>query len=56
MRVFKTVLKQKTKEKEDEMEEKHTEERLEELKNLLDKELITQEEYDQKREAIIAEL
>ncbi len=56
MRVFKSVLKQKTKEKEDEMTEQHTEERLEELKKLLDKELISQEEFDKKREVIIAEL
>ena len=56
MRVFKTVLKQKTQEKEQEMTERHTEERLEELKSLLNKELITQEEYDKKREAIISEL
>ena len=56
MRIFKTVLKQKTEEKEDEMYEKHTEERLEELQSLLDKQLITQEEYDQKRETILAEL
>lgn len=56
MRVFKTVLKQKTKEKENQMTERHTEERLEELKKLLDKELISQEEFDKKREAIIAEL
>ena len=56
MRVFKTVLKQKTREKEEEMTERHTEERLEELKKLLDKELISQEEYDKKREVIIAEL
>jgi uncharacterized protein (DUF697 family) len=56
MRIFKSVLKQKTREKENEMQQKHTEERLEELKSLLDKQLITQEEYDKKREAIIAEL
>ena len=56
LKVFKTVLKQKTREKETEMKERHTEERLEELKKLLDKGLITQEEYDKKREAIISEL
>jgi len=56
MRIFKTVLKQKTKEKETEMQEKRTEERLAELKALLDKQFITQEEYDKKREAIISEL
>jgi len=56
MRIFKSVLKQKTREKENEMQQKHTEERLEELKSLLDKQLITQEEYDKKREVIIAEL
>lgn len=56
MRVFKTVLKQKTQEKESEMQEKQTEERLEELKRLLDKQLISQEEYDKKREDILAEL
>lgn len=56
MRVFKTVLKQKTQEKENEMQEKQTEKRLEELKRLLDKQLISQEEYDKKREAILAEL
>ena len=56
MRVFKAVLKQKTQEKEQEMYERHTEERLEELKKLLDKQLITQEEYDQKRKVIISEL
>ncbi len=56
MKIFKSVLKQKTKEKEDEMKEKGAEERLEELKDLLDKELISQEEYDKKREAIIADL
>ena len=56
MRIFKTVLKQKTQEKEREMSERHTKERLEELKTLLDKELISQEEYDEKRKDIIAEL
>jgi len=56
MRIFKTVLKQKTKEKETEMQEKRTEERLAELKALLDKQFITQEEYDKKRETIISEL
>lgn len=56
MRVFKTVLKQKTHEKETEIKERRIEERLEELKKLLDKELINQEEYDKKREAIISEL
>ncbi len=56
MRVFKTVLKQKTQEKEHEIHERHIEERLEELKKLLDKQFITQEEYDNKRERIIAEL
>jgi uncharacterized protein (DUF697 family) len=56
MRIFKSVLKQKTQEKETEMREKRTEERLEELKILLDKQLITQEEYDKKREAILSEL
>ena len=56
MRVFKTVLKQKTREKESEITERRIEERLEELKKLLDKELISQEEFDKKREAIIAEL
>lgn len=56
MRVFKTVLRQKTQEKEQEMYERHTEERLAELKKLLDKQLITQEEYDQKRKVIISEL
>lgn len=56
MHIFKSVLKQKTQEKESEMKEMHTEERLEELKSLLDKQLISQEEYDKKREAIIAEL
>ncbi len=56
MRVFKTVLRQKTKEKEREMGERQTEERLEELKKLLDKQLITQIEYDKKREIIISEL
>jgi uncharacterized protein (DUF697 family) len=56
LKVFKTVLKQKTREKETEMKERKTEERLEELKKLLGKELITQEEYDKKREEIISEL
>ncbi|MBD3304886.1 DUF697 domain-containing protein [candidate division KSB3 bacterium] len=56
MQVFKSVLKQKTQEKEQEMKEKHTEERLEQLQSLLEKHLISQEEYDKKREAIIAEL
>jgi uncharacterized protein (DUF697 family) len=56
LKVFKTVLKQKTREKETEMKERKTEERLEELKKLLSKELITQEEYDKKREEIISEL
>ncbi len=56
LKVFKTVLKQKTREKETEMKERHTEERLEELKKLLHKDLITQEEYDKKREVIISEL
>lgn len=56
MRVFKTVLKQKTHEKETEMKERRIEERLNDLKTLLDKGLITQEEYDRKREAIISEL
>lgn len=56
LKVFKTVLKQKTREKETEMKERRTEERLEELKKLLDKDLISQEEYDKKREAIISEL
>jgi len=56
MKVFKTVLKQKTQEKEKEMTDRRVVERLEELKGLLDKKLITQEEYDRKREAIIEEL
>ncbi len=56
MHIFKTVLKQKTQEKEAEMKEMNTEERLAELKALLDKQLISQEEYDEKRKAIIAEL
>jgi uncharacterized protein (DUF697 family) len=56
MRVFKSVLKQKTQEKETEIREKRTEERLEELETLLEKQLITPEEYDKKREAIISEL
>jgi len=56
LRVFNTVLKQKTREKETEMKERHTEERLEELRKLLHKDLITQNEYDKKREAIISEL
>jgi uncharacterized protein (DUF697 family) len=56
MRVFKTVLKQKTQEKEQQLSDQHTEERLEKLKRLLDKELITEAEYEKKREAIIAEL
>lgn len=56
MRVFKTVLKQKTKEKETDMQAKRVEERLAELKTLLDKQLITQAEYDKKREAILSEL
>ena len=56
MRVFKTVLKQKTKEKETDMQAKRVEERLAELKALLDKQLITQAEYDKKREAILSEL
>jgi uncharacterized protein (DUF697 family) len=56
MKIFKSVLKQKTQEKEDEMKEKGAEERLGELKDLLDKQLISQEEYDKKREAIIADL
>ncbi len=56
LRVFNTVLKQKTREKETDMRERHTEERLEELGKLLHKDLITQEEYDKKREAIISEL
>jgi uncharacterized protein (DUF697 family) len=56
MRVFKSVLKQKTQEKETEMRDKRFEERLAELKSLLDKQLITPEEYDKKREAIISEL
>ncbi len=56
MKIFKTVLKQKTQEKEQEMQQKQTEERLQELKALLDKQLISQEEYDKKREEIIAEL
>jgi uncharacterized protein (DUF697 family) len=56
MRVFKTVLKQKTREKESDMKERRIEERLEELKQLLDKGLINQEEYDKKRETIISEI
>jgi uncharacterized protein (DUF697 family) len=56
MRVFKTVLKQKTHEKETEMKERHIEERMNDLKVLLEKGLVTQEEYDRKREAIISEL
>lgn len=56
MKVFKTVLKQKTQEKEKDMKDRHTPERLQELKNLLDKKLISQEEYDHKREAILEEL
>lgn len=56
LKVFKTVLKQKTREKETEMKERQTEERLEELKKILNKDLITQEEYDKKREEIISEL
>ncbi len=56
MKIFKTVLKQKTQEKEQEMQQKQTEERLQELKALLDKQLISQEEYDKKRKEIIAEL
>ena len=56
MKVFKTVLKQKTQEKEKDMTDRRVVERLEELKGLLDKKLITQEEYDRKREAIIEEL
>ena len=56
MKVFKTVLKQKTQEKEKDMTDRRVIERLEELKGLLDKKLITQEEYDRKREAIIEEL
>ena len=56
MRVFKTVLKQKTKEKETDMQAKRVEERLAELKALLDKQLITQAEYDKQREAILSEL
>ncbi|MDY0093974.1 MAG: SHOCT domain-containing protein [Candidatus Vecturithrix sp.] len=56
MRIFKTVLKQKTQEKEQDLNEHHTEERLAELKKLFDKHLISQEEYEQKREAIISEL
>ena len=56
MRVFKTVLKQKTQEKEKDMKDRHTPERLQELKSLLDKKFISQEEYDRKREAILEEL
>ena len=56
MKVFKTVLKQKTQEKEKEMTDRRVIERLEELKSLLDKKLISQEEYDRKREVIIEEL
>lgn len=56
LKVFQTVLKQKTREKETQMKERHTEERLGELKKLLQKGLITQDEYDKKREAIISEL
>jgi uncharacterized protein (DUF697 family) len=56
MRIFKSVLKQKTQEKETEMHAKRAEERLQELHNLLEKQLITQQEYDAKREAIISEL
>ncbi len=56
MKVFKTVLKQKTQEKEKDMTDRRTFERLEELKGLLDKKLISQEEYDQKRAIIIEEL
>lgn len=56
MKVFKTVLKQKTQEKEKDMKDRHTPERLQELKNLLDRKLISQEEYDRKREAILEEL
>ncbi|PID56438.1 hypothetical protein CSB45_11330 [candidate division KSB3 bacterium] len=56
MQVFKTVLKQKTQEKEHDITERRVEERLEELKSLLEKGLITQEEFDKKREAVIAEL
>ena len=56
MKVFKTVLKQKTQEKEKDMKDRHTPERLQELKSLLDKKFISQEEYDRKREAILEEL
>jgi len=56
MRVFKSVLKQKTYEKATEIKEKHIEERLTELKTLRDKQMISQAEYDRKREAIISEL
>ena len=56
MKVFKTVLKQKTQEKEKERTDRRVIERLEELKSLLDKKLISQEEYDRKREVIIEEL
>lgn len=56
MRIFKTVLKQKTHEKEQDMQEKQTEQRLEELNTLFAKQLITEEEYNKKREVIIAEL
>ena len=50
------VLKQKTQEKEKDMKDRHTPERLQELKSLLDKKFISQEEYDRKREAILEEL
>lgn len=56
MRVFKTVLKQKTREKEAEVKDRHIEERLNDLKTLFDKGLITQDEYNRKREVIISEL
>jgi uncharacterized protein (DUF697 family) len=56
LKVFQTVLKQKTREKETEMKERRIEERLQDLQKLLNKGLISQEEYDKKREAIISEL
>lgn len=56
MKVFKTVLKQKTEEKKQDMQSRGTEDRLKELQALYTKKLISQEEYDLKREAIIEEL
>ncbi|MCI0528834.1 MAG: SHOCT domain-containing protein, partial [Nitrospira sp.] len=56
MRMFKMTQKEKTLEKQRQMEENRIAERLQTLWDLFQKNLITQEEYNKKREEILSKL